>query len=57
MESQTLPGYGQMLADKLRSNLKGAPKDLFLIVDINTIHKTLWKPHMTANIMPIMVYC
>jgi len=57
MESQTLPGYGQMLADKLRSNLKGSPKDLFLIVDINTIHKTLWKPHMTANIMPIMVYC
>ena len=28
MESQTLPGYGQMLADKLRSNLKGAPSDL-----------------------------
>ena len=28
MESQTLPGYGQMLADKLRNNLKGAPSDL-----------------------------
>lgn len=27
MESQTLPGYGQMLADKLRNSLKGAPSD------------------------------
>lgn len=28
MESQTLPGYGQMLADKLRNNLEGTPSDL-----------------------------
>lgn len=28
MTIKPLPGYGQMLADKLRSNLKGAPSDL-----------------------------
>ena len=28
MESQTLPGYGQMLADKLRNNLEGTPSDI-----------------------------
>lgn len=27
MESQTLPSYGQALADELRSNLKGTPSD------------------------------
>ena len=52
MESQTLPGYGQMLADKLRNSLKGAPSDFESFV-LNRGHeyhtqKALAKPIISS---------
>lgn len=42
MESQTLPGYGQMLADRLRSSLKSEPSDFEkFVLDRGHEYKTL----------------
>lgn len=42
MESQPLPGYGQMLADRLRNDLKGDPSDFErFVLDRGHEYKTL----------------
>ena len=42
MESQALPGYGRMLADRLRSSLKSEPSDFEkFVLDRGHEYKTL----------------